>query len=59
MKFVTMEYAQYKMKINNNNGNYDLNKQKEIANKYRKIEEIKKNISNQIDILCSTEIQLQ
>lgn len=41
-----------------NNGNYDLNKQKEIANKYRKIEEIKKNISNQIDILCSTEIQL-
>lgn len=40
-------------------GNYDLNKQKEIANKYRKIEEIKKNISNQIDVLCSTEIQLQ
>lgn len=40
------------------NGNYDLNKQKEIANKYRKIEEIKKNISTQIDILCSTEIQL-
>lgn len=39
-------------------GNYDLNKQKEIANKYRKIEEIKKNISTQIDILCSTEIQL-
>lgn len=40
------------------NGCYDLNKQKEIANKYRKIEEIKRNISTQIDMLCSTEIKL-
>lgn len=40
-----------------NSGNYDLNKQKEIANKYRKIEEIKKNISNQIDNLCLCEIR--
>lgn len=50
-----------KIKINipiNSKGEYDIEKQKEIALKYRKIDEIKKAIANQIDSLCSVEIKL-
>lgn len=49
-----------RIKINipiNSKGEYDLQKQKEIALRYKKIDEIKKTISNKIDSLCSVEIK--
>lgn len=57
LPFEIIEKIKIKIPINNDR-ELDIAKQKEIANKYRKIEEIKRNISTQIDMLCSTEIKL-
>lgn len=40
-------------------GKYDLNSQKEIANKYKKIELIKKGISDELDKIINTEIDYE
>jgi type I restriction-modification system DNA methylase subunit len=43
----------------NSNGDFDLPAQKEIAEKYRKIEQIKKNISEELDKISKIEIEFE
>ena len=41
-----------------NNGNYDIIKQEEIAEKYLKIEEIKKNIISELNIINNISVDI-
>jgi hypothetical protein len=40
------------------NGEFDLNEQKEIANKFKKIEQIKKHLENDYEKMISSTVQI-
>jgi len=42
----------------NRNGEFDLEKQKEIAEKYKKIEQIKKNLKENYEKMINSKVQI-
>ncbi|OSA92474.1 UNVERIFIED_ORG: hypothetical protein B2H95_02635 [Clostridium botulinum] len=57
LSFTILNKVKLKLPIKDD-GEYDLSAQKEIANKYKKIEKVKQGISNSINKLVDTEISL-